>query len=355
MTPKKANIRDVAKAAGVSITTTSQILKGVGRYSDATIKKVWEVVNQLNYTPNPYAKKLFAKEHSPREATRLLMRITHCPFDRHFFESNGHEPLRMFYFEQACQNHGYAGTNYVYRHAAGFRSPLLLHNMIDGVILGTGTKAIINSIKNRIPAVLTDLNVSPENIGLPVINADLATGYSDALQIIQKAGCMGKMAIVYGYNENLEMNSVLDKNDIAHPLFVAAEMNHIEIEQRHKIPWQISPENNLSRQNELADRLAEMIRYEKVRIIGIQGVGNALTLKDALNKRNIRLPDDAVFLYTSDTPLNEHGIAALTYDWEKMMSTAVSVLIRQINEKENHPAQYLVPCEPLNNDFLNPA
>ena len=59
---KRATIRDVAKAAGVSITTTSQVIKGIGNFSDATIKRVWQVVNELNYTPNPYAKKYFSGE-----------------------------------------------------------------------------------------------------------------------------------------------------------------------------------------------------------------------------------------------------------------------------------------------------
>ena len=193
MTTKKANIRDVAKAAGVSITTTSQILKGVGRYSDATIKKVWSVVNELHYTPNPYAKKIFAKEKTAREETRLLMRVTHCPFDCGSFDDKSHEPLRMFYFEQACQNHGYAGTNYIYRHSAGFQSHLLLNDMIDGIILGTGTKAIIDNLKSRLPVVLSDLNVSPEKVGLPVINTDFPTGYSHILQTLQKSGYNGKL------------------------------------------------------------------------------------------------------------------------------------------------------------------
>lgn len=352
MTAKKANIRDVAKTAGVSITTTSQILKGVGRYSDATIKKVWQVVNELNYTPNPYAKKIFAKEKAVREETRLLMRVTHCPFDHYIFNDKGHEPLRMFYFEQACQDHGYAGTNYTYRHTVGFQSHLLLNDMIDGVILGSGTKTIIENLRSRLPVVLSDINVAPEKVGLPVVNTDFSAGYSHALQILQKSGYKGKMAVIYGCNEVTNTRSVLDKRDIAYDLITAAEMNDIRIEKRHEIEWEIDPDNNQKRMNELADRIAEMVRYEKVRIIGMQGVGDPVKLKEDLLKRGIHLPDDAVLLCVHNMPLSERGIAALTYDWEKMMTSAVTVLLRQIKEKENTPNKYLVPCAPFNDEFL---
>ena len=56
-TGKKATIRDVANLAGVSVATVSYIINGREdqRISEATKKKVWQAINFLNYTPNPYA------------------------------------------------------------------------------------------------------------------------------------------------------------------------------------------------------------------------------------------------------------------------------------------------------------
>ena len=53
-------IQDVADAAGVSKTTVSFILNGRDdlRISEQTKKKVWQVINMLNYRPNLYAKNL---------------------------------------------------------------------------------------------------------------------------------------------------------------------------------------------------------------------------------------------------------------------------------------------------------
>ncbi len=57
---KKITMQDVADAAGVSKSTVSFILNGRDdlRISEQTKKKVWQVINMLNYRPNLYAKKL---------------------------------------------------------------------------------------------------------------------------------------------------------------------------------------------------------------------------------------------------------------------------------------------------------
>ncbi len=51
-------IRDVAKAAGVSVTTASYVLNGVGNIGDSTRKRVLQVAEQLNYHPNAFARNL---------------------------------------------------------------------------------------------------------------------------------------------------------------------------------------------------------------------------------------------------------------------------------------------------------
>lgn len=50
---KKANLRDVAKAAKVSVATVSLALRNHPSISESTRKKILKVANQLGYQPNP--------------------------------------------------------------------------------------------------------------------------------------------------------------------------------------------------------------------------------------------------------------------------------------------------------------
>lgn len=61
---KQATNRDVAKLAGVSVATVSYVVNGREdqHISEETKKKVYQAINFLNYTPNPYAVGLNTKQ-----------------------------------------------------------------------------------------------------------------------------------------------------------------------------------------------------------------------------------------------------------------------------------------------------
>ncbi|MEZ8635884.1 Mal regulon transcriptional regulator MalI [Vibrio cyclitrophicus] len=62
MTNKKVNIKDVAKKAGVSVTTVSMVLSDKGRISVETAEKVNQAVQQLGYIKNQSASNLRAQK-----------------------------------------------------------------------------------------------------------------------------------------------------------------------------------------------------------------------------------------------------------------------------------------------------
>src|SRR5574344_443348 len=51
-------IYDIAKACGVSIATVSRVLNNSDKVSEKTRKKVLAVIQEENYSPNPFARGL---------------------------------------------------------------------------------------------------------------------------------------------------------------------------------------------------------------------------------------------------------------------------------------------------------
>jgi DNA-binding LacI/PurR family transcriptional regulator len=56
-----ATIKEIAKLAGVSIATVSNVLNGKGGVGEARTRQIKELVTQLHYTPNKLAKSLKQK------------------------------------------------------------------------------------------------------------------------------------------------------------------------------------------------------------------------------------------------------------------------------------------------------
>ena len=60
-----ANIKDVAKLAGVSVTTVSRVLNNKGYISQDTYESVYRAIDQLDYVPNQIC--LLYTSPSPRD------------------------------------------------------------------------------------------------------------------------------------------------------------------------------------------------------------------------------------------------------------------------------------------------
>lgn len=56
-----AKLQDVAKRAGVSVTTVSRVINGYSSLSEKTIKKVHKAMRELDYQPNPLARAIQGK------------------------------------------------------------------------------------------------------------------------------------------------------------------------------------------------------------------------------------------------------------------------------------------------------
>ena len=341
MKKQNVSIRDVAQAAGVSIATVSNVLKGTGRVSEPTLKRVWNIVNELNYTPNPYAQKLFHKEPVQREKTGMLMRVSYWPSVSPIHDE--FEKDLLFEFDKACREKNYLGTSYVYRDEKGFQCTQIVKGLIDGAILCTSHLDLLETLKGRLPAVLLEVPASEKELGYPVVATDFESAYIEAVKKLKELGISGKMASVQGVLRSANKNRIVSVCD---PFSQVAEICGNPISPEHVIEFETTSDTAEEDGIVLAEQLKKMIREDGIRIIKVRSISFPSVYQNLL-KLGVRCPEEAVFLPFFNEPFSAPGVIPIIPDIPLLISKAVEVLDRYINGKETEIKKFLVPVKKL--------
>ncbi|MGH2387003.1 MAG: LacI family DNA-binding transcriptional regulator [Chloroflexota bacterium] len=198
-----AGIRDVARAAGVSISTVSRALNfkvGGGAISQGTVDRVRVVARQLNYRPNTWARSL---------RTAQTKAIGAIAFDlSHPFAA---ELLQVVC--TACEARGYhvlVGTAEYDSSEAWVLSELLSPDRVDGVILigdtllhASGREDEISEAMARLLAVhphVVTVASRPSLAGESSITVDNAAGVTLGLEHLASLGHARIAHVMDGYH-----------------------------------------------------------------------------------------------------------------------------------------------------------
>jgi DNA-binding LacI/PurR family transcriptional regulator len=198
-----AGIRDVARAAGVSISTVSRALNvatGGGSISQGTIERVRGVARQLNYRPNAWARSL---------RTAQTKAVGVIGFDlSHPFAA---ELLQVVC--TTCEARGYhvlVGTTEYDSSEAWVLSEILSSDRVDGVILVgdtllhvSGREDEIGEAMARLVAVhshVVTIASRPSLAGESSITVDNAAGVTLALEHLASLGHSRIAHVMDGYH-----------------------------------------------------------------------------------------------------------------------------------------------------------
>src|ERR1700761_2315421 len=187
-TPAKMDIRSVARLANVSIATVSRTINRVSTVNPKTAKRVWEVIEKLNYFPNTQARSLVSGR------SRLLGLIV-SEITNPFF------PELIQGFEDIAVEHGYeiliSSTNYDPR-----RMSLCIRRMLERRAEGVAVmtfgveKPLLEQLAERnVPLVFVD--VGPERPGISLLRVDYRNGIQQGVEHLAGLGHR-KIAFVSG-------------------------------------------------------------------------------------------------------------------------------------------------------------
>ncbi len=189
-----ATIKDVAKAAGVSITTVSRALNGYSDVSKATRHKIEIISQQLGYSPNIAARSLVVKK--TKTLGLLLSGITQTSAKDNFA------------FEVLCGMNDRAGElNYDLvlfsttpkKQTVKSYKTLCKERGVDGVII-MGIRMddpyLQEIVSSPIPCVLIDLPLDGKNVGF--VTSDNVSGAKKATQSLIENGHV-KIGMINGH------------------------------------------------------------------------------------------------------------------------------------------------------------
>jgi LacI family sucrose operon transcriptional repressor len=172
----KPKIDDVAREAGVSPTTVSRVLNNRGYISEETKEKVHKAMKELSYVPNDVARTLFNKRSN---LLGLILPTTSNPF---FGELT-------FHIENICSSLGYKvlicnSLNRIDKEEKYLE--MLMRNQVDGIIVGTHNRGILDYHKQNLAVVAIDRYLSET---IPVVSSDNYEGGKMATELLISEGC----------------------------------------------------------------------------------------------------------------------------------------------------------------------
>src|SRR5277367_7020566 len=178
-TPAKLDIRSVARLANVSIATVSRTINRVSTVNPKTAKRVWEVIEKLNYFPNTQARSLVSGR------SRLLGLIV-SEITNPFF------PELIQGFEDVAVEHGYeilvSSTSYDPKRMSHCIRRML-ERKVEGVAImtfGIEEPLLDQLAKRKVPLVFID--IGPKRPGISLLKVDYHHGIRQGVQHLAALG-----------------------------------------------------------------------------------------------------------------------------------------------------------------------
>ncbi|WP_376789323.1 LacI family DNA-binding transcriptional regulator [Thermoflexus sp.] len=327
-------IYDIAREAGVSITTVSNILNNKGRFKPETVARVLEAVERLKYRPNFAAKSLAARRTNTVALSALL---TPESFD----------PLNLQYFGAIAQAVSRSGFNFLLQisHDRESFERFAATGICDGWLL-----MMVRRQDERI-ALLKELDVPFVSIGRPdeiegvdIVDTDFAQTARLALEHLL---ALGHRRIAY----------------LAEPL----EFGYSAIRLQAYLAY--LKEYGLERNTAL---VVETDGTEAGTVRALEALWSkghaitaiithdipALTVLRALKEWGLRIPEDVSVIGCSDSPLAalaDPPLTTINLYVERIAEAAAEALARRLQEPEAPPIQVLIPARLVVRGSTGPA
>lgn len=307
-----ATIKDVAAAAGVTVTTVSRVLNDRGYISEATRKKVYDAMEKLDYQPNEIARSLFRKKSSL--IGLIIPDVSHSFFGEmakyieYYAYLSGYKILLCNSYQDSVKEKDYID--------------MLKRHQVDGIIMGSHNLDISHYLNLKLPIVAIDRYLSEE---IPFVTSDNYNGAVQATKLLVEKGCKMLAHISGPLNLNTPANRRYEGF-----MAVAGEsgVGHIVVESQF---------NDISGHDH--NDMINILLAEHPDIDGVFASSDmiAAALINEARRRKKRIPQDIKIIGYDDIALASIIRPALTtvrQPKEEMGKRLIELLMKQIDEEE---------------------
>lgn len=303
--PRRATLKEVAKAAGVSLASASYAINGAGSVGEATREHILKVAAELGYRPNQSAK---AMKTGKTGAIGLIVPDLTNPF----FPSLAQVVI------QAARAHGYSvfltdteGST----EEEGRAVNLMVDHGVDGVIwFPIADDGPVGKLIEGVPTVVLDRNLP----GYDVIQADYADGGRLAAEHLLAAG-----------HVNI---GVISGPHAASSARQRAEAAIATVRERGNLVWHVHNAYSLDLEPEVAQALETRTATAVITGADLIAIGAMRHIRSLGQS----VPDDVSVVGFDDIPWAQlHTPALTTIDMpvEDMGAAAVEALIRRMSAR----------------------
>lgn len=186
-------LKDVAKLAGVTVTTVSRVLNNRGYISTETRRKVMDAMSQLDYQPNELARSLIFQRTF---IIGILVPSVAHPFFGMLVDA----------LERAATGKGYKIMLCNSRHEADKELSyieMLKRNKVDGIIMASRTLEIRPYLNLKLPLLTFDRFFSSD---IPLLTSDSRSGGEIAARHLIEKGC--RHLVYIGGSKNQQLSNL---------------------------------------------------------------------------------------------------------------------------------------------------
>lgn len=343
---KKITIRDVAKAAGMSVATVSGVMNGKKVHARKTVEKVWEIANRMNYIPSTSARTLPKGKDAPRQNTRIIMFMIHMGK----LVPNHTKDMESAVFRMAweAQQNSLFIIPYLYHDLTQFQCPPLLNGYVDGAILMTPHPEVVKIVSAKVPTVLIDAPFSMEHSEQPMINVDWKYGARLFLEELKKLGHKKLCCLQSSLRlDTLSMGSVTIS-----ALRQAAEELNFPLEEEYSFKANFNYENNMELLKQYLPKLKDGIRKGVVTALYAPELTYLSMLQPLLQEEKILCPQELSMGAPRVQVYQPDGLCTVYMNRMELINTALTKLIHLLEGGKEPPSETLLKPVLLKNSTL---